>query len=95
MHLGMSGSFRVEDEPVGEFYHPRGKAPTHDHVVFEFEGGARVVYNDPRRFGFMDLVDDGGAGAPSAVRRRSASSRSGRISRRRRSAACWRARARR
>ncbi len=56
MHLGMSGSFRVEDKPVGEFYHPRGKAPTHDHVVFDFENGARVVYNDPRRFGFMDLI---------------------------------------
>ena len=56
MHLGMSGSFRVEGEPVGEFYHERGKSPTHDHVVFEFEGGARVVYNDPRRFGFMDLA---------------------------------------
>jgi formamidopyrimidine-DNA glycosylase len=55
MHLGMSGSFRVEDRPVGEFYHPRGK-PAHDHVVFDFESGARVVYNDPRRFGFMDLV---------------------------------------
>ena len=56
MHLGMSGSFRVEERAVGQFYHPRG-APVHDHVVFEFEGGARVVYNDPRRFGFMDLID--------------------------------------
>jgi formamidopyrimidine-DNA glycosylase len=57
MHLGMSGSFRVEDKPVGAFHHPRGKAPTHDHVVFDFESGARVVYNDPRRFGFMDLIE--------------------------------------
>ena len=56
MHLGMSGSFRVEDHPVGAFYHPRG-APAHDHVVFHFERGARVVYNDPRRFGFMDLIE--------------------------------------
>ena len=55
MHLGMSGSFRVEERPVGEFHHPRG-GPVHDHVVFDFEGGARVVYNDPRRFGFMDLI---------------------------------------
>ena len=60
MHLGMSGSFRVEELPVGELHHPRGKAPTHDHVVFHFEGGARVVYNDPRRFGFMDLVETAG-----------------------------------
>ena len=56
MHLGMSGSFRVEEQPIGEFYHPRGKAPTHDHVVFHFESGARVVYNDPRRFGYMELI---------------------------------------
>ena len=56
MHLGMSGSFRVEEQPVGQFYHPRGK-PLHDHVVFDFESGARVVYNDPRRFGFMDLIE--------------------------------------
>ena len=56
MHLGMSGSFRIQDAAVGAFYHPRGD-PTHDHIAFAFEGGAHVVYNDPRRFGFMDLVD--------------------------------------
>jgi formamidopyrimidine-DNA glycosylase len=55
MHLGMSGSFRIEDNPVGAFYHPRG-TPAHDHVVFRFESGARVVYNDPRRFGFMEIA---------------------------------------
>ena len=62
MHLGMSGSFRVEAvceaeaKPIGEFHHPRGKAGVHDHVVFGFEGGAQAIYNDPRRFGYMDLV---------------------------------------
>jgi formamidopyrimidine-DNA glycosylase len=59
MHLGMSGSFRVEArEPVaaGAFHHPRGKDATHDHVVLHVEGGPRVVYNDPRRFGFMLLI---------------------------------------
>ena len=56
MHLGMSGSFRIDDARVGEFAHPRGKA-VHDHVVFDFENGARVVYNDPRRFGFMSLIE--------------------------------------
>jgi formamidopyrimidine-DNA glycosylase len=58
MHLGMSGSFRVEGRPVGEFYHPRGTPGVHDHVEFGFET-ARVVYNDPRRFGFMDLIATG------------------------------------
>ena len=64
-HLGMSGSFRIrggEDEAVpGVFHHGRDKAAAHDHVVFHLEGphlptGATVTYNDPRRFGFMDLV---------------------------------------
>jgi formamidopyrimidine-DNA glycosylase len=60
MHLGMSGSFRIEADVVetpGDFHHARSKDPTHDHVVFHFESGARVVYNDPRRFGFMTLID--------------------------------------
>jgi len=63
MHLGMSGSFRVEDGPAadaatpGDFHHPRGKAAAHDHVIFHLSNGKRVTYNDPRRFGFMDLAD--------------------------------------
>jgi len=54
MHLGMSGSFRVEAETPGDFHFPRGKLAAHDHVVFTL-GATRVVYNDPRRFGFMAL----------------------------------------
>ncbi|GAB4520953.1 MAG: bifunctional DNA-formamidopyrimidine glycosylase/DNA-(apurinic or apyrimidinic site) lyase [Roseibium sp.] len=64
MHLGMSGSFRIEADDGGQspgrFAHARGKDRKHDHVVFHLEtaGGkeARIIYNDPRRFGFMDLV---------------------------------------
>jgi formamidopyrimidine-DNA glycosylase len=56
MHLGMSGSFRIDEKAAeGAFQHPRDRAPAHDHVLFHFEGGARVTYNDPRRFGFMLL----------------------------------------
>lgn len=57
-HLGMSGSFRIENETPGEFHHPRSKDQKHDHVVFHLqrgEGLLRVIYNDPRRFGFMQL----------------------------------------
>ncbi len=63
MHLGMSGSFRIEPEDAGDglapgaFHHPRGKISAHDHVVFHLEGGMRVTYNDPRRFGFMVMAD--------------------------------------
>lgn len=64
MHLGMSGSFRVENGPnsksPGDFTHERNKNPKHDHVVFHLKTttgpDARIVYNDPRRFGFMDLI---------------------------------------
>ncbi|MFN3545979.1 MAG: bifunctional DNA-formamidopyrimidine glycosylase/DNA-(apurinic or apyrimidinic site) lyase [Mesorhizobium sp.] len=66
-HLGMSGSWRIEaggEEHVpGDFHHERSKLAAHDHVVFHLEGrdGARsrVVYNDPRRFGFMLFAEPG------------------------------------
>jgi formamidopyrimidine-DNA glycosylase len=60
LHLGMSGSFRVDgvDRPKmpGVYYHERTRLEAHDHVVFHLKGGARVIYNDPRRFGVMDLI---------------------------------------
>jgi len=60
MHLGMSGSFRVGKDGAqtmpGEFEHERSKAAAHDHVVFHMSSGATVIFNDPRRFGFMKLV---------------------------------------
>jgi formamidopyrimidine-DNA glycosylase len=56
MHLGMSGSFRVDGDLPGLFHHPRDKSAAHDHVVLHIENGASVTYNDPRRFGFMLLI---------------------------------------
>ena len=60
MHLGMSGSFRVqkagEDEAPGRFHHARGKDTAHDHVVFHMSSGADIVFNDPRRFGYMKVI---------------------------------------
>ena len=60
-HLGMSGSFRVEtadgSETPGKFHRERSKNTKHDHVVFHVVSPAgvqsRVIFNDPRRFGFM------------------------------------------
>lgn len=54
-HLGMSGSYRVEEQGIGVFHHPRDRQEKHDHVVFHI-GEQRIVYNDPRRFGFMLLT---------------------------------------
>ncbi len=64
-HLGMSGSWRVE--PVegkeaipGNFHHERSKDARHDHLIMDLDGPGgrlRVIYNDPRRFGYMFLSD--------------------------------------
>jgi formamidopyrimidine-DNA glycosylase len=59
MHLGMSGSFRVDiQEPNGSASIVLTTEGTvrHDHVAFHMSTGAIVTFNDPRRFGFMDLV---------------------------------------
>jgi formamidopyrimidine-DNA glycosylase len=60
MHLGMSGSFRVEHDgggvTPGAFRHERSKDTAHDHVVFRMSSGATIRFNDPRRFGSMKLV---------------------------------------
>ena len=48
-HLGMSGRMSVAADP---------EAPLepHDHVVLMTEEGCQVRFNDPRRFGAMDLI---------------------------------------
>lgn len=61
MHLGMSGRFAIMPprgiaRVVGEYEQDTGCATAHDHVVFEMEDGTVVTYNDPRRFGAMDLA---------------------------------------
>ncbi|OQW55188.1 MAG: DNA-formamidopyrimidine glycosylase [Proteobacteria bacterium SG_bin9] len=65
MHLGMSGSFRVIDakagkakngDVLGEFHYARSEDRAHDHVVFHMSPGKAVVFNDPRRFGYMKII---------------------------------------
>lgn len=68
MHLGMSGSFRVEEGTApnqtggqpGNFVLPKGVHEKHDHVIFHLIESTgqpcRVIYNDPRRFGYMALI---------------------------------------
>jgi len=61
MHLGMSGRFTIdragEIRRPGRFVHDAPLGATHDHVVFHMSNGARVVYNDARRFGYMTLIE--------------------------------------
>jgi formamidopyrimidine-DNA glycosylase len=59
MHLGMSGSFRVlndDGQNPGQFHYPRNENRAHDHVVFQMSSGATIVFNDPRRFGYMKVI---------------------------------------
>ncbi|MGR3465269.1 bifunctional DNA-formamidopyrimidine glycosylase/DNA-(apurinic or apyrimidinic site) lyase [Limimaricola sp.] len=56
VHLGMSGRMTVSGVRLGRFHVDHPAPAKHDHVVLEMEGGARVTFNDPRRFGAMDLA---------------------------------------
>lgn len=70
-HLGMSGSYRIEpdmriaahNQGEDNFHYPRSKNTTHDHIVMhvlsEQYGQRQVIYNDPRRFGFLLLAEAG------------------------------------
>ncbi|WP_131195624.1 bifunctional DNA-formamidopyrimidine glycosylase/DNA-(apurinic or apyrimidinic site) lyase [Lichenihabitans psoromatis] len=67
MHLGMTGSFRVRapgaggaDTVTSHYYYERNTESLHDHVRFDLGSGMTITYNDPRRFGFMTLVEPGG-----------------------------------
>ncbi len=67
VHLGMSGRFTIHQGEAlpkrpGLFHYevpdgaPEAGTGKHDHVVFDMEGGTRIVFYDHRRFGFMDLI---------------------------------------
>ena len=45
-HLGMSGRWRLDPSEIG----------IHDHLLIETGAGRSLALNDPRRFGFVDLV---------------------------------------
>ncbi len=57
IHLGMSGRMLVSGDPLGQFVHDHPAPEKHDHVVFDMDNGARITFNDPRRFGAMDLLE--------------------------------------
>jgi formamidopyrimidine-DNA glycosylase len=55
VNLGMTG--RLLSFPSA----PRGAArPTHPAVIVRFEGGSVLVFDDPRRFGTVEVLDAGG-----------------------------------
>lgn len=56
IHLGMSGRMTVSGDPLGMFHHHHPAPEKHDHVVLDMDNGARITFNDARRFGAMDLA---------------------------------------
>jgi formamidopyrimidine-DNA glycosylase len=65
-HLGMTGRWSIlgQKKQPGDFYYAEPTNPTHTHVVIEMEEGAKrekvfLEFNDPRRFGYMDLIEEG------------------------------------
>lgn len=63
IHLGMSGRFVIEPggDPshhatLGAYVYDTARDSKHDHVIFQISGGTTLAYNDPRRFGFMDIA---------------------------------------
>ena len=67
LHLGMSGSIVVDachsrksgnlsSKNLTNYTYSTAKYPQHDHFICSFEDGSRFVFNDPRRFGFVDLI---------------------------------------
>lgn len=61
VHLGMSGRMVV-------YPHLRNKQEKHDHVIFQDDAGREIVFNDPRRFGMMDIVSTDKIGQHKAIR---------------------------
>jgi formamidopyrimidine-DNA glycosylase len=59
-HLGMTGRWSIigAKKQPGDFYYAEPPDPTHTHVVVEMESGKRLEFNDPRRFGYMDLIPE-------------------------------------
>jgi formamidopyrimidine-DNA glycosylase len=56
IHLGMSGRMLISGAVLGDFHRDHPAPAKHDHVVLDMAGGARVTFNDARRFGAMDLM---------------------------------------
>lgn len=50
VHLGMSGRLVIADAK------DKTQPAKHDHVIFHLHGGGRVIFNDARRFGLVDLA---------------------------------------
>ena len=51
-HLGMSGRYNMYNAPPEEY-------KKHEHVVWHLADGRALAYEDPRRFGVIDIIEPG------------------------------------
>ena len=52
LHLGMSGKINVSIKSESEYI-----VKKHDHLMMSFDNGFLLIYNDPRRFGFVETIE--------------------------------------
>jgi formamidopyrimidine-DNA glycosylase len=64
VHLGMSGSLTHRQDG----FDAGGFDPRHDHLEFSLDDGSRLVYNDPRRFGMVRLIERGALSATAELK---------------------------
>ena len=51
LHLGMSGKINVRIKNESDYLEKK-----HDHIIMAFDNGSFLIYNDPRRFGFVEAI---------------------------------------
>jgi len=61
VHLGMSGRMVAHNSL-------RNQMDKHDHVIFQTDNGKEIVFNDPRRFGMMDIVNSNDVAAHKVIK---------------------------
>ena len=52
LHLGMSGRINLSTESKNKY-----KPKKHDHLIISFDNQFLLIYNDPRRFGFIETIE--------------------------------------
>ena len=56
MHLGMSGRIMISQKVAGNFHHNKIQSQKHDHFILHLKDDHQLTFNDPRRFGVIDLL---------------------------------------
>ena len=61
IHLGMSGTIHLieknnKNNTNASFYHSSYLPQKHNHIEISFSNDIKMIYNDPRRFGYLKLL---------------------------------------